>query len=102
MGGDTEPTIPQERRVLPFRRRPPASGPNPVSDLEEFQRTEDGDDDYRHRMLVNIAAFVFVVALMSGAYWIADSMARMRKDQDCILSGRSGCTPVEYTRERRW
>jgi hypothetical protein len=28
-------------------------------------------------------------------------MERMRKDQDCVLSGRSGCTPVEYNKDRR-
>jgi hypothetical protein len=101
MGGETEPTIPRDRRVLPFRRRTPASDSAPDADLEKFQRSGDGEDDYRHRMIVNVAAFVFVLALMGGAYWIADSMARMRKDQDCVLSGRSGCTPVEYSRERR-
>ena len=26
--------------------------------------------------------------------WIADVMAHMRKDQDCVLIGRPGCTPV--------
>jgi len=27
-------------------------------------------------------------------------MARMRKDQDCVLSGRRGCTPVEVIKDR--
>jgi hypothetical protein len=26
--------------------------------------------------------------------WIADVMAQMRKNQDCVLMGRPGCTPV--------
>jgi hypothetical protein len=29
-------------------------------------------------------------------------MARMRKDQDCVLSGRRGCTPVDVERKDRW
>jgi len=45
-------------RVVNFRRgrvsaRPPA--PSPVEDLAKYERGE-GADDYRHRMMVNIAA----------------------------------------------
>jgi len=93
-----------ERRVVNFRRgqagaRPPSAGPLPVEDLAKYQRSE-GGDDYRHRMMVNAAAFVFVIALIGAGLWLADTMARMRKDQDCVLSGRRGCTPVEVTKER--
>ena len=34
------------------------------------------------------------------AIWLADTMADMRRNQDCVLSGRRGCTPVEYERVR--
>jgi hypothetical protein len=37
---------------------------------------------------------------MGAGLWIANTMASMRKNQDCVLSGRSGCTPVEYSHER--
>lgn len=86
--------------MLRFRRRP-ASPPlkPPVPDLDKYQR-DAGDDDYRHRMLVNAAVFVFVLGLMGIALWLADTMAQMRKNQDCVLSGRRGCTPVEYNKER--
>jgi hypothetical protein len=43
---------------------------------------------------VNIVAAAFTVVLILGGIWIADTMARMRKNQDCVLTGRSGCTPV--------
>lgn len=100
--GETEPTIPPDGRVLPFRRRPAEPDPTPVAGLDKFQQAEvEDDDDYRHRMLVNVAAFVLVATLVGAGYWIADTMARHRKDQDCVLSGRPGCTPVEYVRERR-
>lgn len=99
MAGDQDPSLPPERRVLPFRSRTRTSAPPPVAGLDKYQRTEDGDD-YRHRMLVNVAALVVVLLLMAAGYWLADSMARMRKGQDCVLSGRAGCTPVEYERGR--
>jgi hypothetical protein len=98
--------LPPDRdgRVLRFRRGPaaarlPSAGPAPVPDLAKFERGDDADD-YRHRMIVNVAAFVFVVALICAGYWLADTMARMRKNQDCVLSGRRGCTPVEVVKDR--
>jgi hypothetical protein len=100
-----EPSSPErEGRVLHFRRgqataHPPAAGQTPVQDLAKYERG-DGADDYRHRMIVNVAAFVFVIALICAGYWLADTMARMRKNQDCVLSGRRGCTPVEVIKDR--
>ena len=94
-----------EPRVVSFRRgragaRTTVSAPPPVDDLAKYQQGT-GTDDYRHRMIVNAAAFVFVIALMGAGLWLADTMARMRKNQDCVLSGRRGCTPVEY-HQNRW
>ena len=89
-------------RVVKFRKgsasaRPPAT--TPVEDLTKYERSEDSDD-YRHRMLVNVAAFLVVIGLIGAGLWLADTMATMRKNQDCVLSGRRGCTPVEVTKER--
>lgn len=91
--------------MLKFRRperteRAPAAGRSPVADLAKYERAPGGADDYRHRMVVNLVAFVFVVALIGAGLWLADTMVRMRHDQDCVLSGRRGCTPVEVTKDR--
>lgn len=89
-----------EPRVVSFRRgRPAPPPPEPVKDLAKYQRSE-GADDYRHRMIVNVVAFLFVAALIGAGLWLADTMARMRKDQDCVLSGRRGCAPVEVSKDR--
>ncbi len=92
----TPPNEP-EGRVVPFRRRgslftfnrPP---PSPVQDLEKFERTE-GEDDYRHRMMMNAMAAGVIILLIAGGIWIANSMAMMRKNQDCVLSGKRNCNP---------
>lgn len=104
-GRDTSPSSDHEARVLKFRRpegtkRAPAAGQSPVADLAKYERARHGTDDYRHRMVVNLVAFVFVVALIGAGLWLADTMARMRHDQDCVLSGRRGCTPVDVTKDR--
>lgn len=93
-----------ERRVIRFpgsraRRQTHGASPGP-DDLARFQGGPEDAAEYRHRMLVNLAAFVFVVALIGAAIWLADTMAKMRRDQDCVLSGRRGCSPVEVNRDR--
>lgn len=88
-----------ESRVVPLRRGPaethaPVVTPPPVADLTKFEATGEADD-YRHRMIVNAAAFLFLALLIGGGLWLVDTMAKMQKDQNCVLSGRRGCTPVE-------
>ncbi len=51
-------------------------------------------------MIVNAAAFLFLAALIGGGLWLVDTMAKMQKDQNCVLSGRRGCTPVEVPLRR--
>ena len=62
--------------------------------MERFENSGE-EDDYRHRMIVNIAAFCIAVLLVLAGVWLATTMAEMRKNQDCVLSGRRGCTPVD-------
>jgi hypothetical protein len=98
-----------DHRVIPFRPRgatpsaghgwqspPHASNPAapPVQGLAKY---EGGglDDNYRHRMVVNFAALAFTVALASAGIWLAIQIAEMRKGQDCYLSGRRNCTPID-------
>jgi hypothetical protein len=104
MNGDRTSSSDSESRVVKFpggqaAAGKPASVPSPVEDLAKFERGE-GADDYRHRMIVNILAFVFVLALIGAGLWLADTMAQMRKNQDCVLSGRRGCSPVEVNKDR--
>jgi hypothetical protein len=89
-----------EHQILPFRRRgalfaqnvpqPPA-----VPDLEKYERAPEEPDDFRHRMIMNGLGLAVTVLLIVTGIWIADVMAHMRKDQDCVLTGRKGCTPVD-------
>lgn len=102
---DREPSHSDDgSRVIGFRRRQPVANSRapsspPVDDLTKYARGEN-PDDYRHRMVVNVVAFAFVIALIAAGLWLADTMAAMRKNQDCVLSGRRSCTPVEVTKDR--
>jgi hypothetical protein len=91
-----------EQRVLQFRRRGvrmPLAAPPPVSDLAKYERGEE-PDDYRHRMLVNAAAFLFVLGLIGAGLWLADAMAELRRSQECLLAGHRDCTRIEIGKGR--
>ena len=44
---------------------------------------------------MNLLGLAVTVILVVTGIWIADVMAHMRKDQDCVLVGRPGCTHVD-------
>ena len=102
-----EPTDSQEMgRVLRFEprhgpRRPPPRFPappfgrSPVEDLDKYSRQSDDTEDYRHRMRTNAAAILVVGLLIWCGYWLFDTLAEMRKTQDCILSGRTNCARID-------
>jgi len=104
MAGQEQSQSPDESRVVNFRRGPAAMRPRanaqaPVEDLAKYEGPEP-TGDYHNRMIVNVLAFLFVVVLIGAGIWLADTMARMRTDQDCFLSGRRGCAPIEVTKGR--
>ena len=92
----------EEHRVVPFRPRggkwrgvrhtPFAS---PVEGLAKYEGGAEQDDNYRHRMMVNLAALGVTVALAVAGVWLAIHIADMRKNQDCLLSGRRNCAPID-------
>jgi hypothetical protein len=91
-----------DHRVVKFRPRtsaqPPGRAPQEVrheaGDLSRYARTPEEPDDFRHRMLANLAAFAFTVALIAIGIWLALSIAELRKTQDCVLMGRRDCAHI--------
>lgn len=86
---------PEQGRVLPFRHR--RSDELAPPDLAKYERSRE-PDDYRHRMAMNIVGFAVVALLVVAGLWLANSLADLRKNQDCALSGRRNCAPIEVNR----
>ena len=102
--------VEEEHRVLQFRPRTPAQPPawsghavglpqredklSESLDLSRYERPRDEPDDFRQRMLANIAAFAFTVALTAIGIWLAMSIADLRRTQDCVLMGRHDCVRI--------
>jgi hypothetical protein len=65
-----------------------------VEDLRKYE--EDAEpDDYARRMIINVAAFAFIVVLTLTGIWLAEQMASLRKHQDCAMAGRKNCADIE-------
>ena len=107
--GNTQRPIPGdgEHVVLKFRPRtsaePPGRRDEPggqpeirpaANDLSRYERPRDEPDDFRHRMLANIAALAFTIALTAIGIWLAMSIADLRRTQDCVLMGRRDCARI--------
>jgi hypothetical protein len=107
-----EPADSQEMgRILRFeprqgarRHRPPFPSPfgqSPVEDVDKYARATNDTEDYRHRMRTNAAAVLVVGLLIWCGYWLFDTLAEMRKTQDCILSGRTNCARIDLPSNAR-
>lgn len=97
-----------EHQVLQFRPRTSPSpaihrgsgtvqplriAPEPL-DLSRYEQPRTEPDDFRHRMLANIAALAFTIALTAVGIWLAVSIADLRRTQDCVLMGRRDCVKI--------
>ena len=105
---DRDPPPPDDKgRVLSFRPRglislpsPPqtwqgtSSSRSPVEDVGKYERAGPEQDDYRHRMMVNLAALAVCGLLIVVGVWIANTIAELRRDQDCVLAGRRNCAQI--------
>jgi hypothetical protein len=103
-------TSDQEHRVLQFRPRTTPSpvvhrgsgvvqplhvhaAPEPL-DLSRYEQPREEPDNFRHRMLANIAALAFTIALTAIGIWLAVSIADLRRTQDCVMMGRRDCVKI--------
>jgi hypothetical protein len=65
-----------------------------ANDLSRYERDRSEPDDYRHRMLANLAAFAFTIALTAVGIWLAMNIADLRRTQDRVLMGRRDCVRI--------
>lgn len=94
----------QNDRVVAFRRparentrhagRAATDPVDAAAGLERYERSDGAEDDYRHRMAVNIAALAICVLLGAAGVWVAINIADLRRNQDCVLAGRKNCAGV--------
>jgi hypothetical protein len=52
-------------------------------------------------MVMNAIAGAIVLVLVGCGLWLTDAMVKVRKDQDCVLSGRSNCLEIKVPANAR-
>ncbi|MCC6888966.1 MAG: hypothetical protein IT536_10570 [Hyphomicrobiales bacterium] len=72
----------------------------PVADLKKFESSQ-GEDDYRHRMTMNVLALLATTILVVVGIWLAFSIADLRKKQDCYLQGGRNCNQLAIPQTER-
>lgn len=81
-------------RAYPGEQRPVVDAKEQPGDLSRYEQPRGEPDDFRQRMLANVAAFAFTVALTAVGIWLAMSIADLRNTQDCVLMGRRDCARI--------
>ena len=56
------------------------------------------DDDDRGTQRGAVIGFVLVVGILAVSLWVAYELHASSKMQDCLMSGRSNCAPIESPR----
>ena len=89
------------RGIAPWRWPLPRSQPStgPDDDLSKYEKPET-EDDYRHRMKMNMLGLIVTIVLMSAGAWLFATLAEIQKNQDCYLSGRRNCMSIPHETQR--
>jgi len=86
--------LPPRARLSAGAVRSPASARPAIEDIAKYERGG-REDDYRHRMFMNVLGFLTCALLVAVGVWIANAIAELRSDQDCVFSGRHDCAHID-------
>jgi len=100
-------TPPETGRVILFRPRQaglraPGRRPLPhqVGGLRLPLLAGEDPDDHRARRRIHALGLAFCLMLAVVGVWLANEITEMKRIQDCVLSGRSGCIPLKVAAQR--
>jgi hypothetical protein len=89
-----DPAWLREQRPDDEQRPDQAGALEPEDGKDQDDKDQDAADN-RFRMLSNIIGVALTAILIGTGVWLAHAIADMRKMQDCVLSGRRNCAPIE-------
>jgi hypothetical protein len=104
---NSRPLIDGDGTVIRFRPRGTAprrelglgswdtTGDSPVDDLRRYKYASESDDDYRHRMRVNLFAAIVVIVLIIAGSWVVDTLVKTTwQGQNCYRPRGSDCAAI--------
>jgi hypothetical protein len=68
--------------------------PEETPNRQERARPDEDDDNASNRPFV---ALLFLVVLAVVGWFLIDSLTKTSKLQDCVMSGRKNCAPIDDT-----
>jgi hypothetical protein len=83
------------RGRTPFSAAPP-SRRSLVEDVDKYTYRNGESESDRQRMINNAVASAILITLIICGVWLTDTIVAMRDKQDCVLSGRTNCAPIEH------
>lgn len=95
-------TTDDDHRVVQFQRpapeppspRSPRGPSDPVLRDAPARDARRASDDYRRRIIANLAATAFAIILAAIGVWLATSLTHMRQMQDCAMMGLRDCSRI--------
>ena len=69
--------------------------------MNDTSPTEDEPESDRERITTNVVILVFLAILIGAGVWLANALVSLRKNQDCVLSGRRNCAEISVPARER-
>jgi hypothetical protein len=65
-----------------------------IEDIGSYEGPREEPGEFRHRQVMNVVTLLICAVLIVTGIWIANKMAELRRDQDCVLAGRRNCAEI--------
>jgi hypothetical protein len=78
----------------PRLRRRATTGESSIPGIERYEYSQTIDDDYRHRMLVNLLAVAVLVVLIAAGVWVMDALLKTTQEQHNCFGHSGNCAAV--------
>jgi hypothetical protein len=82
-------------RQAAFPTRDRAARPQGAAGVRRPLLAREDSDDHRHRLHIHALGLAFCLILAVVGVWLANEFTEMKRVEDCVLSGRTGCIPLK-------
>ena len=63
-------------------------------------RSEDGEDEADQRRSAALIGLIIILALAIAGVWLVRELREKSRLEDCLMSGRHNCAPIEVPLRR--
>jgi len=63
-------------------------------------RSEDGEDEADQRRSAALIGLIIILALAIAGVWLVRELREKSRLEDCLMSGRHNCAPIEVPARR--